>query len=59
MTAERKLLASFRYEDAIGAEALVHVLFYGDAGRIAEAASNSPFPAPSPAPVDPSVENPT
>lgn len=39
MADDPKLLSLTRYDDAIGAEAFVHLMFYDDAGEIAEAAS--------------------
>ena len=39
MEADPKPHSLSRYDDAIGAEAFVHLVFYDDAGEIAEAAS--------------------
>lgn len=58
MAADRKLLSSPRYDDAIGAEALVHMVFYDDAGRIAEAGSKPQAAASFPAQTELSVESP-
>ena len=40
MDADPKPLSVPRYDDAIGAEAYVHLVFHDDAGEIAEAASS-------------------
>jgi hypothetical protein len=59
MAADPKLLSLSRYDDAIGAEAFVHMIFYDDAGRIAEAGSKPWTAAFFPAPTERSMESPT
>ena len=58
MTAEPKLLSSSRYDDAIGAEAFVHMLFYDNAGRIAEAGRKPQAAAFFPASTELSTDSP-